>query len=201
MRRLSLHKEGMRLTEIAGNLARSLGVAHQILPMSDQPVRSVVESAEGDLTFQDYFVRRRCEPDLRGLRFEGAAKACLSPEVAAAFANKDLKGVIICPSNPFVSIGPMFAVPGFRDALRKVAAPVLAVSPIVAGAAIKGPAAKMMTELGMEASALGVAPHYASVIDALLIDEQDRNALGVRTEIDPRLLVAPTIMANRPRRR
>jgi LPPG:FO 2-phospho-L-lactate transferase len=182
------------LTTVTRHLAARLGVQSTVLPMSDEPVRTIVETAEGDLAFQDYFVRRRCEPKVTGFRFEGTAQARPSPEVAAALSHPELSGVVICPSNPYVSIGPMLAVAGIREQLERTKVPVLAVSPIVAGRAIKGPAAKMMTELGGAVSGLQVARLYADLIDAMLLDEQDRALLEERREGDPKLFLAPTVM-------
>ena len=124
-----------------------------VLPMSDQPVRTLVSTDEGELAFQHYFVRRRCEPVVKGFRFDGADRAQPSPEVIDALSSPDLRGVIVCPSNPYVSIGPMLAVAGFRGRLQALDVPIVAVSPIVGGKAIKGPAAKMMQELATPPSA------------------------------------------------
>jgi len=193
MRRQLLDR-GERLTGVTQHLAARLSVQTAVLPMSDQPVRTVVETAEGDLAFQDYFVRRRCEPKVTGFRFEGAVEARPSPEVAAALSDPALSGVIICPSNPYVSIGPMLAVAGIREQLERTRVPVLAISPIVAGRAIKGPAAKMMAELGGAVSGLEVARLYANLIDGMLLDEQDRALLAERRDDDPQLFFAPTVM-------
>ena len=192
--RRQLLERGERLTSVTRHLAARLGVKNSVLPMSDEPVRTIVETAEGDLAFQDYFVRRRCEPKVTGFRFEGAAQAKPSPEVAAGLSRPGLSGVIICPSNPYVSIGPMLAVSGIREILERTKVPVLAVSPIVGGRAIKGPAAKMMTELGGAVSGLQIARLYANLIDAMLLDEQDRALLEERRDDDPRLFFAPTVM-------
>jgi LPPG:FO 2-phospho-L-lactate transferase len=162
--------------------------------MSDEPVRTIVETAEGELAFQDYFVRRRCEPRMTGLHFAGAAQATPSPEVAAALSDPELRGVVICPSNPYVSVGPILAIDGIRRRLETMQAPVVAVSPIVAGRAIKGPAAKMMAELGDPVSGLAVARLYGNLLDAMVVDEQDRALLDERGESDPQLFVAQTVM-------
>ena len=185
---------GERLTTVTRHLAARLGVQSAVLPMSDAPVRTIVETAEGDIAFQEYFVRRRCEPKVTGFRFEGAARATPSPEVDAALSHPGLRGIVICPSNPYVSIGPMLAIDGIRERLESASAPILAVSPIVAGRAIKGPAAKMMAELGGPVSGLHVARLYAKLIDGMVLDEQDHALLGQRRDDDPRLFVAPTVM-------
>jgi LPPG:FO 2-phospho-L-lactate transferase len=192
--RRQLLDRGLRLTSVTQELATRLGVQHPVLPMSDEPVRTIVATAEGELAFQDYFVRRRCEPKMTGLRFEGATHATLSPEVAAALSDPGLRGVVICPSNPYVSVGPILAIDGIRRRLETMQAPVLAVSPIVAGRAIKGPAAKMMAELGGPVSSLTVARLYGDLIDAIVLDEQDRALLDERVDSDPQLLVAQTMM-------
>ena len=198
--RLQMRREGASLTEVVRALAKALGVPHPILPMADQPVRTIVETAEGELAFQEYFVGQLCAPVVKGFRFDGAERAKLSQEVAAALSGDDLAGVILCPSNPYVSIAPMLAVPGFRTALEAVKAPILAVSPIVGGAAIKGPAAKMMAELGVEVSALAVARHYKGLINAMVVDLQDEDALEQWAPGDPLLFAAPTVMTDRETR-
>jgi LPPG:FO 2-phospho-L-lactate transferase len=192
--RRQLLDRGQRLTTVTQQLAARLGVQNAVLPMSDDPVRTVVETTEGDLAFQEYFVRRRCEPKVTGFRFEGAEQAAPTPEVEAALAHPELRGIVICPSNPYVSIGPMLAVKGIRERLQTTAVPILAVSPIVAGRAIKGPAAKMMSELGGPVSGLRAARLYGKLIDAMVLDEQDRALLAQRGDDDPRLFVAPTVM-------
>jgi LPPG:FO 2-phospho-L-lactate transferase len=185
---------GERLTGVARRLAAALGVETAVLPMSDDPVRTLVRTEEGELAFQEYFVRRRCEPKVLGFRFEGAVRARPSPEVEAALSASNLRGILICPSNPYVSIGPILAVSGIRRCLEAVRVPVLAVSPIVDGRAIKGPAAKMMQELGEDVSALQVARHYGDLIDAMMVDQQDDALLAQRGTADPRLFVAQTVM-------
>jgi LPPG:FO 2-phospho-L-lactate transferase len=192
--RRQLLDRGERLTEVTRQLAARLGVEIGVLPMSDQAVRTVVATDEGELAFQDYFVRRRCEPKVTGFRFEGAARARPSPEVEAALSAAELRGIVICPSNPYVSIGPMLAIDGIRQRLEASRVPILAVSPIVAGRAIKGPAAKMMSELGGPVSGLLVARLYAGLIDGMLLDEQDHALLAQRRVDDPRLFIAPTVM-------
>lgn len=192
--RTSMLAEGARLTEVTAHLGRSLGVEHAMLPVSDDPVRTLVGTPDGELAFQHYFVRDRCQPTVTGFRFDGADRARLSPEVRAALADPGLTGVVICPSNPFVSIDPVLAVPGLREALQGTRAPVIAVSPIVGGMAIKGPTAKMMDELGVPRTTEAVAAHYGDLIDGFMLDETDAErraaveALGCATD------VAPTVM-------
>ncbi|MEO5863011.1 MAG: 2-phospho-L-lactate transferase [Burkholderiales bacterium] len=195
--RTQLLRAGNTLTVATAKLAARFGVGHAILPMSNEPVRTVVETDEGELAFQDYFVRRRCEPKTRALRYVGADDARLSPEVTRALDEDNLRGVIVCPSNPYLSIAPILAVADLRVRLRALSAPVLAVSPIVAGLALKGPATKMMSELGAEGGALGVARIYSDFIDALLIDARDAALARECVDADPRLLVGNIVMASR----
>jgi LPPG:FO 2-phospho-L-lactate transferase len=188
---------GLSLTEVTLELARRLGVAYPVLPMSDQPVRTVILTPEGALPFQEYFVRRRTEPVMLGMRLEGLAQARPTAQVRAALEEAD--AVILCPSNPFVSIGPILALPGVRE--RIMARPTLAVSPIIGGQALKGPAAKMMAEQGLEVSALGVARHYTGLVDGFVLDEQDAEmAEGVRA-LDMTPFVTDSIMRDKADRR
>ncbi|MEE4360260.1 MAG: 2-phospho-L-lactate transferase [Pseudomonadales bacterium] len=187
---------GHSLTEITATLATRLGIEQRILPMSDDPVRTRIATPDGELAFQHYFVRERCAPTVTGFRFEGASAARASPAVLEALADPALAGVLICPSNPFVSIDPILALPALRAALDASPAPVVAVSPIIAGAAIKGPTAKMMEELGVPRTSSAVAAHYGTLLDGFLIDEQDASlaeeirASGVATEVAPTLMVS-----------
>jgi LPPG:FO 2-phospho-L-lactate transferase len=175
---------GESLTAVNSSFARRLGVAPAVLPMSDDPVRTVVDTADGPLPFQDYFVRLRCEVAVTGFSFAGIEAASPSSEVLSALRDPALSAVILCPSNPFVSIAPILSLPGFRAELGR--APVVAVSPIIAGQAVKGPAAKMMRELGMPVTALVVAGHYAGIADGFVIDHADSaqapaiEALGIK---------------------
>jgi LPPG:FO 2-phospho-L-lactate transferase len=165
--------QGAGLREVTGHLCRALGVASRVLPMSDDPVRTRVLTAEGWLDFQEYFVHRQCKPAVREFQFAGAETARAQPEALAALARRDLRAVIICPSNPFVSVEPILAVPGLRAAIRQSHTPVVAVTPIIGGKAVKGPAAKMMVELGLEVSGAAVAQRYAGLIDGFVIDHAD----------------------------
>jgi LPPG:FO 2-phospho-L-lactate transferase len=164
------------LTEATDRLRRSFGIPSVVLPMSDQPIRTLVHTDEGDLPFQHYFVRRRCEPTVIDLTFVGAADAPRSALVERAVERADL--IVFCPSNPYLSLDPILSVPGLRRCLRKAAAPRVAVTPIVGGGAIKGPAAKMMRELGQMISPLTVVDHYADLLDGFVIDVQDRMLQG-----------------------
>lgn len=181
---------GDSLTAATAKIAARLGVRHRILPMSNNPVRTVVQTASGPLAFQHYFVRDRCEPVAQGFEFAGAATAKLNPEIPW----HGLRAVVICPSNPFVSVAPMLAVPGMRDALANAGVPVIAVSPIVGGAAIKGPTAKMMRELGMPVTTVAVAEHYGGLATHFVIDEVDRSAVSAVEALGMRATVAQTVM-------
>lgn len=164
-------RQGEPLSAVTGRFARSWGIAATVLPMSDDPVRTVVTTDEGLLPFQRYFVARRCEPAVSAIRFEGAEEARPASGVVEAIAAAET--ILVAPSNPFLSVDPVLAVPGIREALAETRAPVVAVSPIVGGKAVKGPTTKLMAELGMEASAAAIAGHYAGLIDGLLVDERD----------------------------
>jgi LPPG:FO 2-phospho-L-lactate transferase len=178
---------GQTLSEVTTLLAQRLGIAHTVAPMSDDAVRSIVETDEGALEFQDYFVRRQCKPKFRGVKFHGVADAEPSGALRQSLARA--AAVIITPSNPFVSIDPILALAGIKDELRQTQRPVVAVSPIIGGKAVKGPLGKMMGELGIEPSALGVARHYGELVDGWLIDDIDRElkpaieAMGCRVKV------------------
>jgi len=187
-------RTGESLSQITADLAQRLGVRAAIAPMSNDPVRTEVETEAGVLPFQRYFVAEQCRPIARAIRFVGAEKARMSPVFEAALARRDLAAVLICPSNPYLSIDPILAVPGVRDRLAAIRAPRLAVSPIVAGKALKGPAAKLMAELGVEPDVVAVARHYEGLIDALIIDEADRELAGRVEAVGVKAVVAPAIM-------
>ena len=165
--------QGVGLSEVTARLCRALGIAARVLPMSDDPVRTRVLTAEGWLDFQDYFVHRQCKPAVREFQFAGAETARAQPDALATLERRDLRAIIICPSNPFVSVEPILAVPGLRAAILESHAPVVAVTPIIGGKALKGPAAKMMTELGLKVSGAAVARRYAGLIDGFVVDETD----------------------------
>ncbi|MDF1747921.1 MAG: 2-phospho-L-lactate transferase [Alphaproteobacteria bacterium] len=190
-------RSGKELTEVTRLLCQKVGIRHTILPMSDDPVPTMVETESGCLTFQEYFVRHRCEPAVNSFRFQGADKACLTPELRACFERGEVAAVLIAPSNPFVSIDPILAVGGFIDVLKGFDGPIMAVSPIVGGAAIKGPAAKMMVELGMPSSALTVAEYYQSLLTDFVIDKADAalvpeiQALGLVPHVEQTMMTDP----------
>ncbi|MDB4470943.1 2-phospho-L-lactate transferase, partial [Deltaproteobacteria bacterium] len=166
-------REGDSLSEVTALLAQQLGIKHSILPMTDDPVRTRVKTASGELDFQHYFVREQCQPAITGFYFDGIEQAKPQPQLLPQLRDQSLQAIILCPSNPFLSVEPMLATPGIRAAMIKSSAPVVAVSPIVAGIAIKGPAAKMMQELSMPATALAVAEYYGDLLDGFVIDESD----------------------------
>ena len=189
-------KSGAELTEVIFELKSSVGITAAILPMSDQPVRTMVHSNEGVLAFQDYFVRRRCEPRLIRLEFAGIDAARPSPQVLDALDKA--AAVILCPSNPYLSLDPILHLPGMADHLSSLDAPVIAVSPIVGGLALKGPAAKIMAELGVEVSPVAVAGHLAQQIrlDGFVLDETDAASEAAVETLGVAALVTDTIMVN-----
>lgn len=193
--RTRLLREGLTLTHVTARIARDLGVSHAVLPMSDQPVRTRILGPDGWLSFQEYFVRDKTQVDVRQVDYAGADSALPAPGVLDAIAAAD--AVVICPSNPVTSIGPILAVPGIARALEATEAVVLAVSPIVGGQAVSGPAGRLMAANGLEVSAVGVAAAYAPWLDVLLLDEEDA-ALAPRLEGGgARPIIADTIMRGR----
>ena len=179
-------REGQRLSQVIKDFCEAWGIQHSVLPMSDQPVRTIVETEEGDLPFQEYFVHRRCEPRVKGFRFEGVESAEPTPGAREAIESSD--AVIICPSNPWVSIDPILRV------VKRIEKPVVAVSPIIGGETIKGPAAKMYRELGIAPSAVAVARHYCDLVTGFVFDETDRQLEGEIRGLNMRTLVTNTLM-------
>ena len=184
-------KAGKRLSEFTAHAARQFDIAARIVTMSDNPVRTLVETDEGTLPFQHYFVRRRCEPVVRAIRFAGAPDATPTPGLVDRIASGAFAAAVICPSNPYLSVDPILAVPGIAAALARARTPIIAVSPIVGGQAVKGPTAKIMTELGIAITNQSIASHYRGLIDGLVIDEAD---LADRERIDVPVLVTRTMM-------
>jgi LPPG:FO 2-phospho-L-lactate transferase len=185
---------GETLSAVTATLCGKLGVRARVAPMSDAPLRTVLLTDDGELAFQDYFVRRQCKPAVRALKFEGASSAPMGAAFAGALQDSELAGIVVCPSNPYLSIQPILEIPGVRSRLRARRAPAVAVSPIVGGQALKGPAAKIMRELGREPSALEVATLYRGVIDGFVLDEADRNLSAAVEALGMRALVSDTIM-------
>lgn len=187
-------RAGAPLSAVTADLARALGVRATITPVTDQPLRTVVETDAGDLPFQEYFVRRGQRDTVRGLRFSGADAAEAAPGVHRALTGA--RAIIIAPSNPFLSIGPLLAVSGIRDCLLASNAPVAAISPIVGGKALKGPAAAMLESLGHDVSALGVARLYRDLIDVFVVDRQDADLVtAIEAETGVRCVVTNTVMS------
>jgi LPPG:FO 2-phospho-L-lactate transferase len=184
---------GQALSEITDDFRRRLGIKARLLPMTDDPVRTRLRTDGGWLDFQDYFVRRRCAPIVREIVFAGADRARPQQEFMRALTDKNLRAVVICPSNPFISIDPILALPGVREALRRCAAPVVAVSPIIGGNAVKGPTAKMMAELGLPVDAAAVARHYGDILDLYIADESDAGKVG---DLGVPVVFARTLMAS-----
>ncbi len=185
-------KEGQLLSEVTRHICRALDISVNLLPMSDHPVRTIVDTDDGELAFQDYFVARRCEPRVKGFRFAGVDKASPAPGVIEALNSTNL--VVLCPSNPWVSLDPILAVKGIRNAV--VEKPVVGVSPIVGGKAIKGPTAKMYLELGIQPSALTVVKHFGDLLKCVVIDAQDEHLAADIEALDIHVRVTNTIMTD-----
>lgn len=165
--------EGCSLTDFTDRMVQSAGVRARLLPLSEDPVMTMVETDIGTLPFQEYFVRHQCAPQVRAVRFQGATDAVPTPQVLDALADPQLKCVLVAPSNPYLSVDPILSVPGLGEAIRASDAPVVAVSPIIGGKAVKGPTAKMMQEMGLEVTNATIAAHYGDLLDGLLIDRSD----------------------------
>ena len=184
---------GESLSAISDDFRRRLGVGARLIPMCDEPVRTLVRTEDGILPFQRYFVEQRCAPKVRGFEFAGAADARAPAALRGALERHGLEAVVICPSNPFISVDPILAVPGMRAALGACRAPVVAVSPIIGGRAVKGPTAKMMAELGMPTSARAVAEHYGGLVDGFVLDAAGADDAA---SIEVPCLATRTLMAN-----
>ena len=179
-------KDGQTLSQVTRDFCKAWGVQHTVLPMTDAPVRTMVDSEEGELAFQEYFVHRKCEPRVKGFRFDGVAVAEPAPGVNEALSSADV--IVICPSNPWVSIDPILKV------VKNIDKPVVAVSPIIGGKTVKGPAAKMYEELGIEPSALAVANHYRTILSGFVLDNADSNIETVINRLGIKTLVTDTLM-------
>jgi LPPG:FO 2-phospho-L-lactate transferase len=190
--RTAMLADGRTLTDAAEAIRTALGVKSRILPMANEPVPTIIETDDGDLHFQEYLVKLRAEPIVRRIRFEGVKKAQPAPGVLESIRSADR--ILICPSNPLISIGPILGVPGIREALRARRNDVVAVCPIVGGKSLKGPSDKMLAQLGHDPSAAGVAELYADFTGTFVIDPVDKSqaaAIGAR---DMRVVVTPTVM-------
>jgi LPPG:FO 2-phospho-L-lactate transferase len=194
VRRTGLIRDGLSLTDATRSMSGALGVSSVVLPASDDRVRSFIQTDDGELDFQTYFVRQEQAPEVRGIRLDGIDGARPTASVLDTVAAAEL--IVIGPSNPFVSIGPILALSGMRQALMDVPAAVVAVSPIVAGKALKGPADRMLASLGHEPSALGVARLYAGLADRFVLDDADAQLAPAVEELGMTADVAPTVMRN-----
>ena len=181
-------RAGKSLAHVTAELCARLGISARVVPMSDDSVRTRVCTKDGELAFQHYFVRDACAPEISALHFEGAERAQPNADIMDDLLAGVFDVVVICPSNPYISVEPVLAMPGVRDALRDTDTPVIAVSPIVGGAAVKGPTAKMMTELGVSVSAKSIADHYGELLDGFVLDRADRE--------DVATITAPTRVTN-----
>ena len=195
---LALHIErtrklaaGETLTQVTSTLARQLGINTCVLPMSDDRVETKVRTDQGWLPFQDYFVRQRCEPAVREIAYSGTDNARISRDALDALLDENLRAVIICPSNPWLSVGPLLALPGMREMLKTSTAPVIAVSPLIGGQAVKGPTAKLMKELQLEVTSAEVARYYDGLIGGFMVDTVDSDASlpnGMQRAVEPILM-------------
>ena len=190
--RTALLKQGLSLSQIADQFRRALGVAVRIMPMSDQPVPTHIMTSAGELHFEEYFVQRRAQDEVLGVRFVNVEAASPAPGLLEALA--EAEAILFAPSNPIVSVGPILALPGVRAALQATKAPIVAVSPIVGGAPIKGPAAPLMRSQGLEVSALGIAHAYQGLIDGLVIDDLDAALAAPIAALGIGVVVTDTIM-------
>src|SRR5215813_5994967 len=184
---------GLPLSEIAEMLRTALGVKSRILPMTDTHTPTTIITAEGEMHFQEYLVKRRAQPKVTGVRFEYIESAKPAPGVAEAILSSD--AIIICPSNPLISIGPILAVPGMRDLLERAEAPVVAISPIVGGASLKGPTDRMLADLGMQVSAAQVARLYSDIADVFILDVLDESARSEIENLGLKVCVTDTVMS------
>ncbi|BFM07643.1 2-phospho-L-lactate transferase [Halioxenophilus aromaticivorans] len=192
LHRKHLLEQGNTAAEATQLINQALGVTHTVLPISNQTISTKVHTDIGTLEFQEYFVKERAQPKLLGLDYVGAKSAQLLPQVESLLGDPSLTGIIICPSNPYLSIGPMLAISGLKAKLARSNAPVLAVSPIIGGQAIKGPTAKIMTELKVTPCATLIADLYAGFVDITIIDETDRALVSIK----PLIKATPTLMMN-----
>ena len=196
--RTSLLAQGKTLSEVTNVIAKKLGINHLVTPMTDSSLGTVVVTSDGKLSFQDYFVKYQAKPVVEAIEFFGSELARLSPGVSKALASPGLRGVIICPSNPYLSIDPILSIPGFRCSLSEITVPVIAVSPIIGGKAIKGPTEKIMNEMNLKAgcSSLSVAHHYRDILDGFIIDTLDAGqsddiaALGIEVSVGETLMTS-----------
>ena len=197
--RTAMLAEGKSLSQAAESIRSALGVKSRILPMSDDPVPTIIDSNEGSLHFQEYLVKRRAEPVVHGIRFAGVESARPAPGVLEAIASADR--IIICPSNPLISVGPVLAVPRVRDQLRAHKEKVFAVCPIVGGKSLKGPSDKMLAQLGHAPTAIGVAKLYADFTGTFIIDPADKSQAAAISALSMKVIILPTVMKTRAQKR
>lgn len=186
---------GEKLSAITADIARHFGILGKVLPMSNDMVRTmVITEEEGTLDFQQYFVRRRCEPVVKGMAYAGAADARLVPMLQEVLGDPSLQAIVICPSNPWLSIAPILEIPAWREALQEATVPVIAVSPLINGQAVKGPTTKIMSELKLELSSAAIAQFYDGIIDGFVLDKSEAHVapeIGVATHVTATLMKTP----------
>ena len=186
--------QGQTLSQVTERICSALGVVHPIGPMTDDSVQTFLDTDMGKLDFQSYFVREQCKPKVSGISYVGADEAKPSAFLSGVMAQKSLSAIIICPSNPVLSVAPILALPDIRSWIENISVPIVAVSPIIGGAAVKGPAAKLFKELGRNASVMGIAKYYGALIDALVFDHEDKQYVAGVSEYGQRSLVTNTLM-------
>jgi LPPG:FO 2-phospho-L-lactate transferase len=197
--RTAMLNEGKTLSQAADSIRIALGVKSRILPMSDDPIPTMIDSSEGPLHFQEYLVKRRTEPVVKGIRFVGVESARPAPGVLEAI--RDADRILICPSNPLISIGPILAVLQIRDQLRAHKEKVVAICPLVAGKSLKGPSDKMLAQLGHYPTALGVAKLYADFTGTFVIDSADKSQATAISALGMKVAILPTVMKTLPQKR
>lgn len=192
--RTSMLRQGKSLTEVTQHLSAALGIEHTVLPMTDQPLRTLLETNLGLLAFQEYFVRERWQPAVKSIRFEGADKAQPGAEVKRMLKQATL--IVIGPSNPFLSIDPILAVAGIREQIAESEAPCIAVSPIIGGQAVKGPAAKLMAELGLNVSPMGITKYYEDLLEGIILDTMDNHLCEAIEKLNVRATTRDILMTS-----
>jgi LPPG:FO 2-phospho-L-lactate transferase len=192
--RTSMLRQGQSLTEVTRHLSTALGIEHTILPMTDQPLRTCLGTSQGFLTFQEYFVRDRWQPAVQSIRFEGVEKAQPSASVIQALEQAAL--IVFGPSNPFLSLDPILAIPGIRERITQSAAPCIAVSPIIGGQAVKGPAAKLMAEIALDVSPVGITKHYEDLLDGIILDTVDSHLCQLIEQLNVHVTARDILMTS-----
>jgi len=195
IQRTNLLKQGKTLSEVTKELCKQFGLDIKLIPMTDQKVRTKIKTPKSLLSFQEYFVKNRTQDEVLDIMYEGIEKAKPAPEVLETLLNA--RAILLAPSNPLVSIGTILAIPGIRNALKKTKAKITAVSPIIQGATVKGPANRMMKSMGMEPSALGVAKAYQDFLDVMIIDEQDKELQKIIEKLGMKVITTDTIMKDK----